>query len=189
MNPQRPQIGQTSQSDEDLLENNEVVMDIVRRHWIGMAYILVSAFIGLFAVVAVAVLAMGDINNATSSDSFKLIAGLGVILLGVVGFMTLLIIYVYRRSQIILTDKSLVTIVQRGLFNRKVSRLSMSNVEDVSFEQKGLLPTIFNYGTLTVQTAGQEDNFIFPFCPRPNHYAEEMLEARQRYARLPAENK
>jgi len=189
MNPQQPQIGQASTSDEDLLENNEIVMDIVKRHWIGMAYILVSALVGLLAVVAVAVLAMGDIKNATSSDSFKLIAGLGIIVLGIVGFMTLLIIYVYRRSQIILTDKSLVTIVQRGLFNRKVSRLSMSNVEDVSCEQKGLLPTIFNYGTLTVQTAGQEDNFIFPFCPRPNHYAEEMLQARQRYVNMPAADK
>jgi uncharacterized membrane protein YdbT with pleckstrin-like domain len=181
MNPEQPQVGQTSASDQDLLENNEVVMDIVRRHWIGLAYIFISAFIGLFAVLAVVLLAMGDIRSNTSPEAVSLMVGLGVIILGVIGFMMLLIVYIYRRSQIILTDKSLVTIVQRGLFNRKVSRLSMSNVEDVSCEQKGLLPTVFNYGTLTVQTAGQEDNFVFPFCPKPNHYAEEMLEARQKY--------
>jgi hypothetical protein len=94
----------------------------------------------------------------------------------------ILISWIYRQSQIILTDKSLVYVTQNGLFNRKISRLSMSNLEDVSSEQRGILPTMFNYGTLTVQTAGEQDNFIFPFCPRPNHYAEEMLEARQKYA-------
>lgn len=177
-----PQIGQSSHSEDDLLENNEVVVDIVKRHPIGLIYIFLAAFAGLFAVIAVAGLSFSDTFRQSSSESVGLVAGIAVLVLGLVGFMMLIIISVYKKSQIILTDRSLVTIVQRGIFNRKVSRLSMSNVEDVSCEQKGLLPTMFNYGTLTVQTAGEEDNFIFPFCPRPNHYAEEMLAARQHYA-------
>jgi len=182
MYSEQPQIGEVSTAKDDLLEDDEVVVDIVRRHWIGLIYILIAAFIGLLAVLAVVLLSMGDIRSSTSSESFSLIAGLAVLVLGMVGFMMLLIIYIYRKSQLILTDRSLVEIVQRGLFNRKVSRLSMSNVEDVTCEQKGLLPTMFNYGTLTVQTAGEKDNFIFAFCPKPNQYAEEMLEARQKYA-------
>jgi hypothetical protein len=58
----------------------------------------------------------------------------------------------------------------------------MSNVEDVNVQENGFLPTILNFGTLTVETAGEEDNFIFPMCPSPNHYAEIILEARQKYA-------
>jgi uncharacterized membrane protein YdbT with pleckstrin-like domain len=74
-----------------------------------------------------------------------------------------------------------VQIIQRSLFNKKVSRLSMSNVEDVNAEQKGIIASMLGYGTLTVQTAGEEDNFVFSFCPNPNFYAEKILEARQAY--------
>jgi hypothetical protein len=42
---------------------------------------------------------------------------------------------------------------------------------------------MFNYGTLEIQTAGTEDNFVFPFCPTPNKYADQIIEARQNYAR------
>src|SRR5665213_1396204 len=114
MNPQQPQVGQASQLDNDLLENNEVVVDIVHRHWIGLAYIFISAFVGLFAVLAVALLTFSDIRNTTSSEALSLIVGIGVLILGIVGFMMLIIVIVYRKSQIILTDRSLVTIVQRG---------------------------------------------------------------------------
>lgn len=182
MYPKHPEIGQSSQSKSDMLEDDEVVVDVVKRHWIGLVYIFLAAFIGLFAVLAVVALSIGDIKSSASSGTFGVIAGAGVLILGVVGFIMLLIVYIYRQSKLVLTDRSLVEVVQRGLFNRKVSRLSMSNLEDVTCEQKGLLPTIFNYGTLTVQTAGEKDNFIFAFCPRPNFYAEEMLEARQKYA-------
>jgi uncharacterized membrane protein YdbT with pleckstrin-like domain len=73
--------------------------------------------------------------------------------------------------------------MQKTLFNRKVSRLSMSNVEDVNEEQRGIIASIFNYGTLTVQTAGTEDNFIFTMCPNPAQLADKIIEARQAYAK------
>jgi hypothetical protein len=77
----------------------------------------------------------------------------------------------------------LAQITQRSLVNRKISQLSLANVEDSHAEQRGILPTIFNYGTLTIQTAGEMENFIFTLCPNPTKYAEEILEAHQNYAR------
>jgi guanylate kinase len=58
----------------------------------------------------------------------------------------------------------------------------MSNVEDVSEEQRGILASIFSYGTLTVQTAGEMENFIFTLCPNPAALADRIIEARQAYA-------
>jgi hypothetical protein len=91
--------------------------------------------------------------------------------------------YIYKQSRLLVTDKSLVQIIQKTLFNKKVSRLSMSNVEDVSEEQRGFLASFFNYGTLTVQTAGTEDNFVFSLCPNPAKLADRIIEARQAYAK------
>jgi hypothetical protein len=108
------------------------------------------------------------------------ILSLSAVLLALILFT---VTYIYRQSKLLVTDRSLVQIMQKTLFIRKVSRLSMSNVEDVSEEQRGILPSIFNYGTLTVQTAGTMENFVFTLCPNPTALADRIIEAREAYAK------
>jgi hypothetical protein len=38
---------------------------------------------------------------------------------------------------------------------------------------------IFNYGTLKIETAGEQANFHFNMCPNPNYYAKLILEVRE----------
>jgi len=52
----------------------------------------------------------------------------------------------------------------------------------VTSEKNGLLATIFNYGTLHIETSGELRNFAFTYCPDPERYAREVLEARQKFA-------
>jgi hypothetical protein len=47
------------------------------------------------------------------------------------------------------------------------------------------VPHLFNYGTLRVETAGEQSNFNFIYCPRPNAVAKLILEARERYVEHP----
>ena len=47
-------------------------------------------------------------------------------------------------------------------------------------DRKGFFSTMFDYGTLTIETAGAVDNFVLTYCPHPDHYAKEILEARQK---------
>lgn len=171
----------TAEKDDDMLETGEHVLTEVRRHPIGVAAIYLEAVLAIIAIVAVGVFSGQALKNNLSEDANKLVLVAAFILIGFVAMVFFVAVYVYRQSRMLVTDRSLVQVLQRGLFNRKVSRLSMSNVEDVSADQAGLLPTMFNYGTLTVQTAGEQDNFIFPWCPKPNLYAERILEARQAY--------
>jgi uncharacterized membrane protein YdbT with pleckstrin-like domain len=87
--------------------------------------------------------------------------------------------FIFRQNRLILTDRNLTQILQYGLFNRKVSQLNMSNVEDVTAIQSGILSTVFNYGTLKIETAGEQMNFIFTYCPNPGYYAKIILDARE----------
>jgi len=178
--PPAPQI---SKSDNDLLEPGEHIVTVVHRHPIGIVIIYLEALVGVIAIIALLmVLAPSFLDNLSGQAYNLFIAGviLAVALLALILFVAT---YIYRQSRLMVTDKSLVQIIQRGLFIRKVSRLSMSNVQDVAAEHKGFLATIFNFGTLTVQTAGEEDNFIFPYCPNPDFYADKILEARQAFAK------
>lgn len=176
-----PTVESTKQ-ERDFLEPGETLVTVVHRHPIGIAGIYLGAFVTIIAVLAIAtVVAPGFFSNLSDQAQRLLVA----LIFAAVGLMALVLFvatYIYRQSKLLVTNKSLVQIVQSGLFIRKVSRLSMSNVEDVNAEHRGILSTIFNYGVLTVQTAGQEDNFIFPWCPDPELYADRVLEARQVYA-------
>jgi membrane protein YdbS with pleckstrin-like domain len=166
---------------EDLLENDERILGIVHQHWIGLFGIYLMALAGAVALLVLGFVVLPDLN--LSSEVLHMATFAAAIIVVLLIIITYVIVYVYEQSKLTLTDKSLVQWVQKGLFNKKISRLSMSNVEDVNVEQRGILPHLFNYGTLTVQTAGEEDNFVFSRCPNANLHAEQILEARQAYVR------
>lgn len=186
--PSRPAAGRigsvaVKNADQELVEPGEVIETVVHRHPIGIIGIYIEMIIGIIVVLVGVVLAIAGTFGKLPSDARPWI-GLGALLL--IGFLAIILLmssYVYRSCRIIITDQSLVAVVQQALFARKISRLSMSNVEDVTAEQRGILASMLNFGTLTIQTAGQEDNFIFPFCPRPNDVADQILACRQAYAR------
>jgi membrane protein YdbS with pleckstrin-like domain len=165
------------------LNADEHVVTIVHRSFIGLVFIYLEAFGAVAALLALAIFAFPDLFSQLSANSNMLLAAAAVFAIALIFFILFLATYIYRQSILIVTDKNLIQILQKGLFVRKVSRLSMSNVEDVTAEQSGFLPTIFNYGVLMVQTAGEMENFIFPYCPNPNVFADRILDARQAYAR------
>lgn len=168
---------------EDLLESGEQLVVIVRKHPIGIVGIYVEALVGLLVVFGLFLAIAPDFFNGVSNQAYKILVGVIVFGLSVLILFLFVATYVYRQSRLLVTDRSLVQILQKSLFIRKISRLSMSNVEDVTAEERGILSTVFNYGTIVVQTAGTLDNFIFPYCPSPTKYADQIIEARQRYAR------
>jgi uncharacterized membrane protein YdbT with pleckstrin-like domain len=178
-----PLPGVSNHADQDMLEPGENILTVVRRSSVGLAGIYLVAIAAIAAIVGL-VLAMSPSEFDTSS--YNISPALGALILVSATLLVLVLFtatYIYRQSRLLVTDKSLVQIMQKTLFNRKVSRLSMSNVEDVSEEQRGLISSLFNYGTLTVQTAGTEDNFIFTLCPNPTMLADRIIEARQAYAK------
>lgn len=168
---------------EDLLEPGEKLLVIVRKHPIGIVGIYAEALIGLLVVFGLFLAIAPDFFNGLSNQAYTILVGVIIFGLATLIFFLLAATYVYRQSRLLVTDRSLVQILQQSLFIRKISRLSMSNVEDVTAEERGILSTIFHYGTIVVQTAGTLDNFIFPYCPDPPKYADQIIEARQRYAK------
>lgn len=172
-----------------LVDPGEQTLTIVRRTVIGIIAIYLEALLAIVAILAVILLLAPDLFSSLTDQSQRLLMGGIVFALALLIFILFIATTIYRENKLIVTDQSLVQVLQKTLFNRKVSRLSMSNVEDVNAEQRGIPATIFNYGTLVVQTAGEMENFIFPWCPNPNFYAQQILEARQAYAEKLEEGK
>jgi uncharacterized membrane protein YdbT with pleckstrin-like domain len=178
-----PLKGLSTRSDTDMLEPGESILTVVHRSIIGLVAIYLVAIVAVAAIFSLLIAISPDTfdtSSASISPELSAIIVVGAALLVLILFTAT---YIYRQSRLLVTDRSLVQIMQKTLFNRKVSRLSMSNVEDVSEQQNGILASIFSYGTLTVQTAGTMENFIFTLCPNPTQLADRIIEARQAYAK------
>lgn len=167
---------------EDMLEVGERLITTVHRHPIGIIAIYLEALAGVVAIAALALVVMPDGLNGLSTQEVSLLTGGIILALAMLIFFLFVATYVYRQSRMLITDRGLVQMTQSSLFVRKVTRLSFSNVEDVSAERRGILPMILNYGTMMVQTAGTMDNFVFKYCPNPSYYADTIIEAREQYA-------
>jgi hypothetical protein len=164
-----------------LLEPDEHVLNVVHKS--------IIVLIGLYLEVVAAVVAFGFLIGVLSPNTVTRLfdgsaASLLILILVVALVIVILVLLtnIYLQNELVINDKSLIEVTQHGPFSNKASRLSFSNVEDVSGTQSGFLATAFNFGTLMVQTAGTMDNFIFTYCPSPNKYAHQILVARQAYA-------
>ena len=60
----------------------------------------------------------------------------------------------------IVTNKRIIDIEQIGLFKRETSSVRLENIQDVTCNIHGLIPTILHYGEINLQTSGTEKEFI-----------------------------
>lgn len=154
----------------------------VRRHPIGMIGMYIGAGV-LLVVLAVLIYGFGP-ALLSSVDSSR-IYSYGSIVFLVAAVLTFLFIAishkVYWGNRWILTSDSLTQVSQNSLFDKQSSQLSLGNLEDVTAVQNGVVAHMLNFGVLRVETAGERSKFVFPFCPNPNYYAQQILNAREQF--------
>lgn len=176
MRPKKPVKG------IETINPNEVEFARIRKHPFGIVTAYLLSGVGLVAAAALTMTVMPGVSGADQGTSSTVLALLILIIITV--FVVLILLaatYVYQQSMLIITDCNLTQVLQKGIFNRQVSELSMANVEDVSADQKGFFATFFNFGELKIETAGEVTYFYFKYCPNPSYYGRVILEARQQY--------
>lgn len=155
----------------------------IKRHPIGILGIYAATGILLVVVAVLAfVVAPHFVNDSSGNGMATKIGALVFLVVAVFSAIFVLIASkVYWANSWIVTTDSLTQIEQDSLFNRQSSQLSLGNLEDVTAEQNGILPHMFNYGWVRVETASERGKFIFQYCPNPNYYAQQILAARESF--------
>ncbi len=169
---------------ESLLPDETLIAD-VRRHPFGLFLIYLQFVVGLTLGLGVIFLLLASTASSIGIDGDSAAAIASAFALFAIFFGLIFLILatrIYKGNQLIVSDKNITQVLQISLFDRKVSELSMSRIEDVTAQQNGILPTIFNYGVLQIETAGEQNNFRFIYCPNPNAYAKAILDARHHFS-------
>jgi len=156
-------------------EKGEYVITTQRKHWIFIAF-----RIAIIALMVLAPLVAGSIAIAIPGVPISdegLIVFLGFyalwalfLLIGAFYSWTVWVLDIW-----IVTDRKFVDIEQKSLFHRQVSTLTLEKVQDVTVQVDGVFATWLDFGTVTVQTAGQEREFVIHGIRRPYKFKEMLL--------------
>ena len=155
----------------------------IKKHPIGIIMVYIQGAIGVIIAFGLLFFLIPQVLPDFSRSQHSLLVVAAVIVTALISLFLTIATKLYYASKLNVTDQKLTQTYQQGLFKRQVSRLAMANVEDVSAEKNGILATIFNFGTLKIETAGEEENFHFSYCPRPDYYAKLVLDAREKFER------
>jgi hypothetical protein len=158
-------------------ENDEQVLLVIRRHWfVTSSPFVFGAFVLLFLLVLNTLTGIYFPDGQAIAAVIKLVINLGYLFTILFVFSAWLVLYL---NLIILTTEHLVEIHQRGLFNREISELDLGSIQDATATQKGVLQTMFKFGTVFVQTAGELPNFNLTGIGNPNLIQQKIMEAKE----------
>lgn len=155
------------------LSAGEYVISAVKRHPIGL---FVPIAIGIFLIsVAFTVLFNFDLVVwAFQLNSDKI--GVSLFIIPIVLFILLVIIatyvfyHIYTSNRFFLTNECVIQEIQTGLFTRLEQTVSLSNIEDASFTQVGIIQQIFDYGSIRLSTEGDETTYRFSYVANPKYH-------------------
>jgi membrane protein YdbS with pleckstrin-like domain len=95
------------------------------------------------------------------------------------GIILLVGLFIYRRNSLVFTNRHLIIREQLSLFYSRTSQVSFVRVQDVTGQRRGLFQTIFNFGDVIVQSAGEQEKFIFHYAPNPEVVADDALQQHE----------
>jgi uncharacterized membrane protein YdbT with pleckstrin-like domain len=82
----------------------------------------------------------------------------------------------WRNDTFMLTNRLVIDIDRRPFgFGENRKQAALSNIQNVSADRPGLLPTLFNFGTVSIETAGVDSDINFENVPNPSQIQSDIF--------------
>lgn len=180
MSPKKTQIDRNVMNLIEM-DANESIECVIRKHPIGLfltyatgIFVSASVFVASF-VAGIGISNTDMFGNVLGMPPGVIVISIGALLAAVVMFFTYVAGYIYQHNMIIVTSDKIAQVLYKNLIDRKVSQLSVGEIQDVTVDQRGLLARFFNYGNLVIETAGEQNNYEFTFTPYPHKCAKDIV--------------
>lgn len=158
-------------------EKGEQVVLIIRSHWIvTVPYFFVATLVFILPFVLTSLM-------PTFFSSIALLISLVITsLLVSLGIMVSTFVKWFYTVHII-TDQKVVDLDFTSIMNHSVAEAQLEKIEDVTHKQLGVVGSIFDVGSVYIQTAGAQNEIEFSNVPRPREIQDilfDMLELKQK---------
>ncbi|MBP9820554.1 PH domain-containing protein [Candidatus Saccharibacteria bacterium] len=164
-------------------EADEKVLFVLKQHPFGIILIYIISIAAFIIALSMTSYLLPSLFTS-ASEVYVLWFVIALVAALILFVVLILSSFVYNQSRFTLTNKKIVQITQKSIYERKISHLSLANIEDVTSNQRGILANMFNFGTIKVETAGEQANFIFVLCPDPHRVARIILESKDNFWKM-----
>lgn len=159
---------------------------VIHRHWFD----ILSQFLVIFAMLLFLLgsFFLGpqffpNLDNLVSSGLLSFLQNFFLLITWMLAF----ILWIdYYFDVWIVTNERIVNVEQKGLFFRSISELKLENIQDVTVEVSGIIPTFLNYGDLFIQTAAEKERFVFKHVPNPYAIKDLIMNLQKNYEKKEA---
>jgi hypothetical protein len=163
-----------------LLGPHEQKIAVFRKHWLVMFFEMI--LFGLVFLIPVVVIWLTLIlSGVTLIPQLQAVLMVGAATWMLFVWVAFFIVYTdYYLDVWVLTNKRLIDVDQKGLFSREVAVARIEKIEDVTAEVSGILPTIFGYGDVFIQSAGAHREFTIRNIKNPKRVRDMILREQER---------
>ena len=166
---------------DKLLEEGEVLLEGVRKHWIIYVQDSLSHLFGCILFIAFAMyLSFHRVIPLLDTDNKAYISM--ILTFFVIIFWTSYF-YFWTKNYFdvwYVTDRHIIAVNQKDMFERDQAFMELTKIQDVSFEKNGFIATFLGYGKLKVQTAGSDQQFVIEDVHDVEAVAHRIMELRDK---------
>jgi membrane protein YdbS with pleckstrin-like domain len=143
----------------------EEVLMVLRRHWI--VYVIVALYFIFWIIITISLYIIFWFSNISN-------------LLNVI-FWLFFSIFLYiewlnhELDLYVVSNNRIIWVEQISFLNRTVSECNLGQVQEVNSSTKGFFSNMFNYWTLSIQTAGNVTTMQMAYCPDSIQEARKVL--------------
>ncbi len=151
---------------------DENVLLVMRKHWIKLMYDIAVIVLTTTLVLALFSFVTGGVDAVSPLYVLILSTTLLASLLALATAWTNHYLDIW-----IVTDKRIIDIDQISLFKRVKSTIRIERVQNVTVKRSGILEEMFNFGIVSVETAGYKtDLSVMEGIPSPDKVSRTIME-------------
>ena len=108
-----------------------------------------------------------------------------LLILWIIIFLSLTTLYL---DYWIVTNQRTIHAELKGIFSREISSVNHDKIQDITVKVQGFFPTLFHFGNLHIQTAGEFRELIFEEIPDPEKTKDIILKVQREFLKQMKEN-
>src|SRR3989344_1354557 len=143
----------------ELFEGEKIILQ-KRRHW----YVITTESSILFFAAVVPFIIFAWFISGLSSELASTLLPLAVLVFAGWLLAVWIIFFIfwtnYYLDILIVTNKRVIDIEQKGLFSRDIAETSITKIQDIKIEVFGMLATLWDFGDIHIQTAGESREMV-----------------------------
>lgn len=152
------------------LKPEEKIITAAHRHW----WVAAKKFTQIIFLLILPIIVLAFLGFL-SEETTNFVIYFTIIYVLIILFAAFRLWIDYWLDVWIITSERIIDIEQTGLFRHEISEILFSRVQDITVKVPGFLASVLNFGTIVIQTAGEQSFFIHDI-PKVHKVKEAILD-------------